>query len=361
MSPEPRLRGRCRALYCFDVARTIDLVRAEATLRTTRRTTFHHKGRFPALRGVAAPVRVSWHTPAIEIGGERSDTEVEIALYDFGAVAITWSHPVEGGLDDLVRVTGELYDNTTLIARSREIALELVQQIGEAADRARLHDVVEDYVVFELEPVEGGVERLLFESRGDLARVLRAEEQELSEQEVEDALDSAVSYGRDDVSLVDWLGALLIGRDTQDERLLLELATVELLELRVLDAQLDEEMESAYRLLTTRRSALSGFTTMRREIERIARTQADDALLHEGIDNALKLFGDDYLARLYHVSAERFHFDDYDAAIQRKLGVVHSIFESLAGQAAHRRAEVLEWIIILLFAIDIVLILWPST
>lgn len=360
MSPEPRLRGRCRALYCFDVARAIDLVRAEATLRATRRTTFHHKGRFPALRGVAAPVRVSWHTPAVEVGGVSSDTEVEIALYDFGAVAITWSRAVEGGLDDLVRVTGELYDNTTLIERSREIALELVQQIGAAAERARIHELVEDYVVFELEPIEAGIERLLFESRGDLARVLRAEERELSDQEVEDALGSAVSYGRDDVALVDWLGALLIGSDTQDERLLLELATVELLELRVLDAQLDEEMETAYRLLSRPRHVFAGFTAMRRELERLGRAQADDALLHEGIDNALKLFGDDYLARLYRVSAGRFHFDDYDSAIERKLGVIQSIFGSLDGQAAHRRAEFLEWLIILLFAIDIVLMLWPS-
>jgi hypothetical protein len=359
MSASPRLRGRCRALYCFDVARTIDLARAEATLTSSRRTTFHHKGRFPTRSGVAAPLRVSWHTPALDCGAGRTDGEVEIALYDFGAVAITWTLPIEGDLDELVAISAAMYDNEALIARSRELALELVQQIGTAADRPHLHELIEDYLVFELAPVEGGVAGLLGAWRGDLARVLRAEAKPLSDQEVEDALDSAVSYGREDVALVDWLGALLIGNDTQDERLLLELATVELLELRVLDAQLDAETESAYRLLTQPRGLLAGFTTMRRETERIARTQADDALLHEGIDNALKLFGDDYLARLYRVCAERFHFDDYDAAIQRKLGVIRSIFESLAGQAAHRRAEVLEWIIIALFALDILIMLLP--
>lgn len=69
--------------------------------------------------------------------------------------------------------------------------------------------------------------------------------------------------------------------------------------------------------------------------------QADGAVLHEGIDNALKLLGDDYLARLYRTAADRFHFNDWDASIERKLGFLRQVYESLAGLAAHRRSEVL--------------------
>ena len=50
-------------------------------------------------------------------------------------------------------------------------------------------------------------------------------------------------------------------------------------------------------------------------------------------------FGDDYLARLYRTAAARFHFDDWDTSIQRKLGVLRSVYQNLADSAAHRRSE----------------------
>ena len=36
---EAHLRGHCRVLYCLDVARSIDLGRAETTLASARRST----------------------------------------------------------------------------------------------------------------------------------------------------------------------------------------------------------------------------------------------------------------------------------------------------------------------------------
>ncbi|QDU83270.1 hypothetical protein Pla163_03680 [Planctomycetes bacterium Pla163] len=354
MSP-PRLSGLCRVLYCFDVARTIDLVRAESVLGTARRTNFHHKGGFPAEAGVAAPVRFSWKAPSSAASELQTAEDVEIALYDFGAVAITWTLAIDHALDDLVELSGALYANTELTERSRVVALDVVRELHEACDQPGLHRLVEDYVVFELEPPVSDVEAWSLEHRGTLAQVLRAEAERLSEQEVRDALDTPISYGVRDLALVDWLGAILVGHETDDERLLLELATVELLELRLLDDRLDEETEAAYRLLTAPRTTLGAWTSLRRELERIGRTEADDALLHQGIDNALKLFGDDYLARLYRAASRRFHFDDWDSAIARKLGTLHSIYGSLADQAAHRRSEILEWIIIVLIAVDIVI------
>ncbi|MFT5291058.1 MAG: hypothetical protein ACI82F_003134, partial [Planctomycetota bacterium] len=204
-----------------------------------------------------------------------------------------------------------------------------------------------------------GPEELLLHERPALARILRAEQSQLSSQEVEDALANPVSYGLHDVCLVDWLAAFLMGRDMEDERLVLELATVELLELRLLDARLEEQIQGAYKLLGARSGLWGALTLRRRELEQVARIQAEDAILHEGIDNALKLFGDDYLARLYQTSGRRFHFEEWDRSVQRKLDVLRSIHQSLADVAAHSRAELLEWIIILLIAVDILLYFTP--
>jgi len=81
----------------------------------------------------------------------------------------------------------------------------------------------------------------------------------------------------------------------------------------------------------------------------------DNALLFEGVNNTLKLLGDQYLARAYRLINRRFHLDEWDSSILRKLQTLESIYEKILDQAAARRIEVQEWIIILLIAFSIAL------
>ena len=83
--------------------------------------------------------------------------------------------------------------------------------------------------------------------------------------------------------------------------------------------------------------------------------QVDNALLFEGVNNTLKLLGDQYLARLYRTANRRFHLDDWDSSILRKLQTLESTYEKISGQATNQRMEVLEWVIIFLIAFSILL------
>ncbi len=346
----------------MNVGRSIDLARAQESLTTSRRTSFHHrnKNRISAGAGISPPIRLSWECESVPIGRYSTSTATEVALYEFGGLSITWEIAFDERVADLIQLSTLLYDRAPLGERSRALAESVVEALATSIDRPDVSNDVEDYIVFQVRPTEDGPAALLENHRQSLAQILRAESAELSEQEVEDALANPVSYGRDDLCIVDWLGAFLMGDDAEDERLVLELATVELLELRLLDSRLESQIGGAYQLLARpHKSLLGALTIQRRELEQVARMQADDALLHEGIDNALKLFGDDYLARLYRSAARRFHFEDWDVSIQRKLGVLRSVYESLADQAAHRRSEMLEWIIIVLIAVDILLYFTP--
>ncbi len=349
----PGLEGVCRALYAFDAGRGIDLRRAEVSLAEASRRTFQHKSRAP-LGEMTPPLRLTRAVEPCEVGPHATAAEVEVALYAQGAVCITWSIAFRGRLAELVELSALLYDHQELTARSRALVEDVVVAIEDAVVRHGPSGHVEDYVVFQVRPL-GDPSAFLLGQRTALAQLLRAEEAPLATQEVEDATANPVSYEVGDLCLVDWLAAFLMGADSEDERLVLEFATVQLVQLRALDAHLDQGIAEAYQLLRRRRGPFSGFLGQGRELQRIARMQADDALLHEGIDNALKLFGDDYLARLFRTANERFHFDEWDVSIQRKLGVLESIYQSLSDGAAHRRAEALEWIIIWLIVIDIVI------
>ena len=192
------------------------------------------------------------------------------------------------------------------------------------------------------------------------ASILRAEPASLSDEEIADALAMRCSYLPGEVVIVDWFAALLVGEDTTDEQLVLELTTAELLELRHLDAQLDSSIDAAYALLPRKQSYLASLRTRGEDLTRVSRLQADAAVLFEGIDNALKLLGDQYLARLYRVASTRFHLTEWGAGIERKLRVLDGIYEKLSSQAVSRRLEVLEVVIVVLIALEALLPLLPK-
>jgi uncharacterized Rmd1/YagE family protein len=73
------------------------------------------------------------------------------------------------------------------------------------------------------------------------------------------------------------------------------------------------------------------------------------------VNNTLKLLGDQYLARVYRLVNKRFHLDEWDASIIRKLQTLESIYEKISDQATNRRMEVLEWVIIILIAVSVAL------
>jgi hypothetical protein len=354
-------RGTCHVLLALDVGFEIDLARAAARLEgAPREQVFRHKrGSPPPPAGARQPLRFARTIAPLALELGRTSERIEVALYGFGAVCFTYALALEGPLADLARTSAALYDHAGLSRDARQRAHELLAVLGDAVREPFVAETVEDYVVYELTALERPAAELLEQEPELLARILRAEEGSLSAQEVENALSGRISYAPGDLVLVDWFGALLIGSDTTDERAVLELATVELGELRFLDGRLERRIDQAYELLARSRRPLFGLRPRAREIERLARFQADSAILHENFDNALKFLGDDYLARLYQVCSERFHFAAWDAAIERKLATLESVYGKLSDNSARRRAELLEWIIIVLIAIDIVLYFTP--
>ena len=89
--------------------------------------------------------------------------------------------------------------------------------------------------------------------------------------------------------------------------------------------------------------------------------QVDGAILFERVSNAPKLLGDQYLARVYRLAAQRFHLNEWNGSILRKLDAMESIYKQMHERAASWRLEVLEWIIILLILFEIIMAFLPKS
>ena len=361
---EPAVQeGVCYALFAYDAGLAINLDESERRITAlTQRAAIRHKRRAPRyFEYRPAPLRVTQEREALAVGTFRTAPSVEAVLYDFGAVSVTYQIPLAGPLTRLITLAEELYESDVLRADSRRWVESLLAAIAPAVTRPGLTDFVETYVIFEIGAFTPPcAPAALYTTYGqEVARILRSERAALSDQEVDDAVGHRISFGSEDVTLIDWDAALIADRDAEDVRAVLEFANVELLEMRYLDQQLDDALDESYDTLSRRDGLwLPGVT--RADLRRIGQLQVDNAVLFEGVNNALKLLGDQYLARVYRLVSERFHLAEWDASILRKLQTLESIYQKLADQAANRRTEALEWIIIALIAAEILIPFVPG-
>jgi hypothetical protein len=352
--------GTCHALYAYDIGASIDLDRLRRLLSAgLQDSRLRHNRRAPKYFDYRpAPLLITQDVQPPALQGFATSRGVEVQVYDFGAVSLTYRIPVSGTLGTLRELSCLLSEDNPLLSDSRQRADELLQAVRKAVDKPRVAGLVEDYTVFHIESVHPPLDTAtLHESLGpELAQVLRAERALLSTQEVSDALTCRLSYERDDVTFIDWNAAIIIDRDADDVRAVLEFANVELLEMRYLDRQLDDALTRAYDTMSRRRwwrALLPGRSGA--NIRRVSQMQVDGALVFERVTNAPKLLGDQYLARVYRLASLRFHLPEWNTSALRTLESIQSIYQQMHDTASGHRMEILEWIIILLFVLEIVL------
>jgi len=351
-------KGVCYAFFAYETAFSIDLDRAEQRIhQTTQRESLPHKRRAPSyFEYQPAPLRVTQPVQPLSIAGLPTVATVDLVVYDFGAISVVYSIPISGPMTKLLALSDELYDNQLLLGDSRRRVEETLRVIGDAAVEARSADFVEDYVIFQIESLASPLttDDLLAKHAQAIAQILRAEGAALSEQEAEDALAAKISFRTDDVAIIDWNAALLVDREGDDIRAVLEFANVELLEMRYLDHKLDRSLDQAYEALSKRSwRRVPLLRSYGADLRRVAQLQAESAILFEGVNNTLKLLGDQYLARVYRLASKRFHLEEWDASILRKLDTLKSIYEMISDQVTDRRMELLEWIIVILIAVSV--------
>jgi hypothetical protein len=350
-----RVTGTCHVYFAFDIGFAVALQHAEELLAEPKiGKVFKRPRRAPeAAQLPRHATRMTQAGTIIALGAFATDGNVELTLWEFGAATVAYAIPLDAPLDALISLADALWDHHELSLDARRRVEQLIDAVRPSIDKAQLDARVEDYVAFELRlPSGADIAALWGEHAASVASILRAEPSRLSTDEITDALAARCAYLPDEVVLVDWFAALLVGDDMDDELRVLEIGVVELLELRHLDEQLDRGIEAAYHVLRKQHGWLDSLKTRNADVTLVAQLQADAAVLFEGVDNAVKLVGDQYLARLYRIVSTRFHLPQWDASIERKLALLDGVHEKLATRAASRRFELLEIVIIVLIAVS---------
>jgi hypothetical protein len=344
--------------FAFDIGDEIDLERARLILQgqpgqlPRRRRTPESIGYRPA------PIRVDLDPIGIALPGDCSlmrPPRGELTVFDFGAISYMARFHVSITPAALTSLAGRLAEPAPLTDAARRLLAPWLEQIQPSVHDFSVSEMSEEYIIFQLG-----------ERRGDwlqnrapwIAGLVRLESEPLSADQVREATRLSLSYTPDDLVVLDWAAAVVADVDCADTLQVIEFANVQLLEFRQIDDRLDDRLEAAYRLIRPdrRRRTLPFHWRLHGDaLRQIGELEIEATSLFERVDNALKLIGDHYLARVFDVAGARFHLGGWQQSIRRKLETVGDVYDLLTQQAGGHRMEALEITVVILIALEIIL------
>ena len=349
----------------FDVGGEIDLEKAIERLASSSPERVRPvRGEAQALQISNPPITCALGTHSISIPERGLTLELSARIFDFGVVSLrarieageemTW--PEFSAFGRAIDDAGEIPD---LLEHQ---SWKLVERMGSAIAKPQIADVREDYTVYHLTDARvGGSKRTPASvlQDVDLVPLLLGETRPLSEEAKRELLPHRFSYYADDLTILSWENALIVGpaEGDSDVEYILEFANAQLLELRYYDAVLDAELPKLYDRIERargrrRRVFGAGYSELLGSMQTLV---AETTELVERAENALKVTDDVYLARLYSAALELYRARTWRAGIDRKLTIIRDTYAMLNGEAQSRRSELLELAIVFLIVFEIIL------
>ena len=358
--------GEVVYIYAYDIAYDIKNEPVEKILtQPTKDYLVGPSKRIPRQMFFYRP-RIAEFTPEKRVLGSGQSVEIRksVKIFGVGAITVQVRVPFEvGRLEDLVGFHDLKFAERGLEEEVAQFAESVLKDLEPYCVRpvpALMQ--AEAYTVFclaRLPGVEGqGVraEDWLKANRRRVAALLMEEEdaEALSEQEVSESTELYLSYYGEDLVVVDWDSAIVVGqRDSLDDVLhIMEVANVQLVELAAYDRVLDEALQLAYGDVNRQKVRSSGAV-----LPNLRELRIDLARLSDELSNITKFFGDWHLAKTHRNLADRFHLADWQRIIVEKTRTLDGLYQILLQNRFNAWMFVLEATIVLLFIIDLIVLL----
>ena len=357
-----RVSGSVAAYRLVDVGYGIDLRKAATALGPqTRGPALLYRAHSEGIEIRVPPLLVQLDARGLTVQSRAHPVEVTAHLFDFGVCSLRLTASVTDLSWEEYVEFGKAFDQSDAVRTCLTAEIEsLVQRLQPAIDRPATADEVEDYTVFRVGRLtrEDGT-RIDAQSLTprDLIPLLSTESRALSPEAQYELVSRRFSYYADDLVVVTWDSALIVDPDRSDHDVeyVIEFANAQLLELRVYDGLLDEELPVLYDRIEERRRVPALTRRYRPLLAELQTRVADITEIVERADNGFKVVNDVYLARVYLAALDVFREQAWRRGIDRKLGIFRDTYAMLNAEAQAARAELLELTIVVLILFEIVL------
>ena len=347
------------AFFLFDVAEAIDLAALQRRIGGGAA-----EARFVPKSG--APSYFQYAVPPLVVDGATLGVasidpfHPRLKFFDYGVVSLALTRPFSGDWPELVALAQRYMENEALERQAASAVRAAVQPLGESIAAFRSDWLSEDYLVISVNGLDTHLtaEQLLNRRSAEIALLVRGEQHALSPQEQDDILRNRLSYLADDLVVPTWNAAFVYDSEAGAQAALeiFEFANSQLLEFRYYDDLLERELVRIYAQLQKPPRFFSiagrGYIKATHQLHALF---IDVNEITDRTQNALKMIGDIYAARLFQLVASRLGVGLWRASVEEKLKTLDDIYRFAVEQVAIARGQLLELTIILILVFELVL------
>jgi hypothetical protein len=342
----------------YDIGREIDLDWLEKALAQnyfTARTSFV-RVKPKSIMIEDPPLMIQMHPIRVERDGRPFEFSVVARVYDIGAISFCFIYETPDA--DI----SKLEEIAFLFAGQEGLSEFYVQYLKTLGEIIRPHirnfaidpDFYEDYSVYVTDKRDDSI---------DPVALLLGEKTNIAPQMREEIIRNSLSYTTDDLAILSWDSALLCNPDNPTDLIdLIEFANVQVLELRYYDQELAREMEKMYEDIE-HADRMSPFFRGRQYhaiMAKLMETSAEISEIIEKVENLIKVTEDVYYARVYATALKVLRSGQWSENVSRKMRVIKENYSMLSDEVRIQHSNSLEWIIIILIALEFGLAIWQT-
>lgn len=349
--------GKLKIFRIFDIAHEVNFDEAQQKLERLGPTSKYTLKK-PSKDFLFGDPPIVLSLGAAKLG--EIEVQVSIKIWSYGAVSfsLTLDCDVKSDKKDYVSWLAFWFNNTDVDSFCESKLNELIQALGKSLKKPKVWDQTEEYSVFMANP--SFQSREFWEEENFVFQFLSMEKEvSLSPEMIQPIKDCSLSYSSQDLAIIDWDNAFVLSSDDAEDICdVIELANVQLLELRFFDDLLDKKLSGLYRQVVERKPTIFN-STISLLAQDASQLYIETSEVVERIENSLKVVGDIYFARLYRLSLKRLQVPQWQGTVDQKLNNLLDVSQMYMGELHTKRSHLMEIIIIILITIEVVPFLYP--
>ena len=219
--------------------------------------------------------------------------------------------------------------------------------------QVRHSGLFEEYTILLVDQAKPSPEKWIDRNALALSRFIRSQREVLGKEEINEILASRTRYSTDELTLVDWEGAVIIALngDFQSDIALLKIGNYQLLRYRMLDQSVEimlDKINEAFFKNKRRPRPTRGM------IRQIAEHRLEVMLDFERAEQNMLLIGDWYTSKLYEAIQTEFYLKDWKETLKNKLDNLENIVEtikdnfSVSFEGLMDRLQLIGWVVLLI-------------
>lgn len=192
----------------------------------------------------------------------------------------------------------------------------------------RQNGLYEEYTILLVQEAKPTPDKWIDKNALTIANFIRSQREVFDKEEVQEILGSRTRYSAEELTLIDWEGAVIIApkADYRSDIALLKIGNYQLLRYRMLDKSIEDMLDKINETFFENKRRPRPTRGM---IRRIAEHRLEVMLGFERAEQSMLLIGDWYTAKLYESIQNEFYLKDWKQSVQSKLDNLERIVQTI--------------------------------